>query len=380
MPCLGLDYLDLVVQQPLIQAITEAVRAGQQEALAAINQFVAAAHAALALTDVTEAISRLGEAATLRLRNRFEIARIDDVGAAHFDFLPLPVGGDDLFGGNVEFQWPNGETVDKTIEFCERLNASFGALVPDWHFANVSSRNLYQLDILLDNNRNHKYSGKTDLVALPVATVGQLRPSSSVQAIRRQTRMVTELKTHITILEATAENQIIAELLLAMFFSEITPVHGVLTCGETWTFLWLVRDANELVLRRCTVHGWANGVRHLLAMLQFPVAAERMVPYQQFPLPVDRDEQENVHPAPDDVEDVDEAADGAEEGGRRVRPRLDQPDVDVEEMDDWYDADDDCESIHQRVMWALRALPQFATENKLNENSLNNLRGTGIHA
>ena len=305
------------------------------------------------------------------MRNQFEIARIDDVAADHFDFLPLPAGGDDLFGGNIEFQWPRGETVDKTIEFCERLNASCSAVVPAWRFTNVSTRSLYQLDILLDNNRNHKYRGKTDLVALPAAIAEQHPPNNHV--IRRQTRMVTELKTHNTILEATAENQIIAELLLAMFFSEIATVHGVLTCGETWTFLWLVRDANELVLRRCTVHGWANGVRHLLAMLVFPVAAERMVPYQQFPLRVDRDEQENVHPAPDVVEDVHEAADGAEEGGRRIRPRLDQPDDDVEEMDDWYDADDDCESIHQRVMWALRALPQFATENKLNENSLNNL-------
>jgi hypothetical protein len=94
--------------------------------------------------------------------------------------------------------------------------------------------------------------------------------------------MVIDLKTPQRY--AFGDNQIIGELLLALYSSDLNDVHGVLTSGSGWKFYWLVRSGLELVIHRCEVQGWINGVRHLLAMLDSDVQRNaRLVPRLAFP-------------------------------------------------------------------------------------------------
>ena len=103
---------------------------------------------------------------------------------------------------------------------------------------------------------------------LPSHFCNQSSSSLPAPEIVNYIRMVIELKTHAAYANGNSSNQqIIAELLLALSFSPHSTVFGVLTSGRAWKFLWLVKVDSELVLRRCEVQGWTNGVRHLLAML-----------------------------------------------------------------------------------------------------------------
>ena len=192
-----------------------------------------------------------------------------DINPENFDFLPLPFS-DSGFGDIGDFDRTLGENNVTTTAFLNRLRDSCAEHTTDWGFVNLSKRSLFSFSIIEDEKVYH-YRGMTDNIGvLPSHFCNQ--SSSYLPApeipILNYIRMVIELKTHAAYANGNSNNQqIIAELLLALSFSPHSTVFGVLTSGRAWMFLWLVKDDSELVLRRCEVQGWTNGVRHLLAML-----------------------------------------------------------------------------------------------------------------
>ena len=331
----------------------------------------------MSIGNVRERLSQLGDLAIARLKNQFAIARLEDIDPGNFDFLPLPPN-DGNYGSNEIFDWGcNGEDATNTAAFNDRLRTSCNGAQTEWDFANVSGRQLFFCKFTQDS-RHYEYGGRTDLAVLPKILCATRQTNATVVA---RLRMVIELKTPSKFVEG--DNQIIGELLLALFSSEMPVVHGVLTSGSSWKFYWLVRVGEELVIRRCEVQGWTNGVRHLLAMLQTDVQnTERIVPFKRFPSLANDDNDMNESDMDDEDDDfyVD----------RRVRPRLGESigavnaeGDDLDDMEDWYDAEGKGshelrnEQLIQRLVWATHKLPEFAKippkdGNWLSEENLHN--------
>mmetsp|Transcript_18766 Transcript_18766/g.25881 ORF Transcript_18766/g.25881 Transcript_18766/m.25881 type:complete len:341 (+) Transcript_18766:250-1272(+) len=323
----------------------------------------------------------MGDLATSRLKTQFSIARVEDIGAENFDFLPLPDGD---FGSDENFEWgPNGEENTNTAAFHQRLRISCNGHT-DWGFANVFGRQLFNCTFTQDG-RNYKYGGRTDFAVLPaILCISKQTKVTIIQNIR----MVIELKTPDYY--AGGDNQIIGELLLALFSSELNDVHGVLTSGNSWKFYWLVCSGREVIIRRCEVQGWINGVRHLLAMLNRDVQNNaRLVPYLGFPSSVTDDNNDDDDYSNESEADESEDPEGNAENNRRVRPRYGEVDggadvtdnieqyYDPDDMEDWYDADGNRqlrnEQLMQKIVWATHRLPEFAqlrSNDRLTENSL----------
>mmetsp|Transcript_18767 Transcript_18767/g.25883 ORF Transcript_18767/g.25883 Transcript_18767/m.25883 type:complete len:336 (+) Transcript_18767:250-1257(+) len=305
----------------------------------------------------------MGDLATSRLKTQFSIARVEDIGAENFDFLPLPDGD---FGSDENFEWgPNGEENTNTAAFHQRLRISCNGHT-DWGFANVFGRQLFNCTFTQDG-RNYKYGGRTDFAVLPaILCISKQTKVTIIQNIR----MVIELKTPDYY--AGGDNQIIGELLLALFSSELNDVHGVLTSGNSWKFYWLVCSGREVIIRRCEVQGWINGVRHLLAMLNRDVQNNaRLVPYLGFPSSVTDDNNDDDDYSNESEADESEDPEGNLENNRRVRPRYGGADAtdnaeqdDLDDMEDWYDADGNHqlrnEQLMQKIVWATHKLPEFA--------------------
>lgn len=299
---------------------------------------------------------------------------MEDIDSINFDFQPLP----DIEGNDDIFDWgPNGEDKTMTAAFHTRLRSSCHGHLQDWDFANVSGRQLFSFKFTQDGREYH-YGGRTDLAAIPAFICGNNQSSNTT--IVRNTRMVIELKTGNTY--ADADNQMIGELLLALYSSEKQDVHGVLTSGSSWKFYWLVRVGNEVVIRRCEVQGWIRGVRHLLAMLSKNLQnTTRLVPLQKFPSPLTENDgggggggSGGGGSGLNEGHRRDPGEDGRDDS-RRVRPRYgennDAADVvdeadddDLDEIEDYYDADGSNElpfqQLMQRVIRATQNLPEFA--------------------
>jgi len=318
----------------------------------------------------------MGDLATSRLKTQFTIARVEDIDAENFDFLPLPDGN---FSSDENFEWgPNGEDKTNTASFHQRLLISCNVHTV-WGFANVSARQLINCTFTQEG-RNYKYGGRTDLAVLPANLC--LRKQTKVTIISN-IRMVIELKTPENY--AAGDNQIIGELLLALFSSELKIVHGVLTSGNSWKFYWLIRSGREVIIRRCEVQGWINGVRHLLAMLNRNVQNNaRLVPYLGFPSSVTDDNNDDDDYSNESEAGESEDPEGNLENNRRVRPRYGGADAtdnaeqdDLDDMEDWYDADGNHqlrnEQLMQKIVWATHKLPEFAqlrSNDRLTESSL----------
>jgi hypothetical protein len=156
---------------------------------------------------------------------------------------------------------------------------------------------------------------------------------------------------------------------LALFSSELNDVHGVLTSGSSWKFYWLVRSGREVIIRRCEVQGWINGVRHLLAMRNRNVQNNvRLVPRHGFPSSATDDTNDDDDYSNESEADESEDPEGNLENNRRVRPRYEGADAtdnaDLDDMEDWYDADENHqlrnEQLMQKIAWATHKLPEFA--------------------
>ena len=265
-----------------------------------------------------------------------------------------------------------------TAAFLNRLRDSCSGHLHKWDFANVSGKQLFNCSFT-QGDRIYHYGGRTDLAALPRSLCHNNQQNNST--IVRKLHMVIELKTLATY--AVGDNQMIGELLLALYSSEVNVVHGVLTSGSSWKLFWLVRVGNEVVIRRCEVHGWRTGVRHLLAMLNADVEnTSRIVPYLKFPSSLtDNDDEGGGDDGGNGGGDDDDEGGGGDGdgGGRRVRPRRGEVDAagagghteeeevrddDLDEMEDYYDEEGSDElplhQLMQKVIWATQNLPSFA--------------------
>lgn len=135
-----------------------------------------------------------------------------------------------------------------------------------------------------------------------------------------------------------------------------------------------------MVIRCCEVQGWTNGVHHLLAMLNSDITnTARILPFEAFSR--NGEDDLNDFGASDDGRDeVDRFRDRAGDSGIHVvgsGPEVEGVLDEMDEMEDWFDADGVLERIHQQVVWATHKLPQFAqlqSGERLSEDSLKKLQ------